>query len=97
MTGETTGPLPRVAVVARPGRRLTAILTVAVGTLLTFLSWPVGSLVAGVFVVVVGVACRRWSPAARIAFVLVGSCVAVGSAVVLADFSTGSSIVTSRS
>jgi len=84
----------RGAVVSPTRRRLTLIVTVVVAALLTVLSWPVGSLVAGLFGVVVGVSCRRWSRTARIALVLVGTCVAVWSAVVLADFSSGTTSVT---
>ncbi|WP_091074153.1 hypothetical protein [Microlunatus sagamiharensis] len=86
--------MARAAVVSPTRRWLTAIVTWAVAALLTVLSWPVGSLVAGLFGVVVGVSCRHWSPTARIALVLVGTCVAVWSAVVLADFSSGTTSVT---
>ena len=91
---ENRSPVLRGRPVSRTRRWLTAILTALVAALLTVLSWPVGTLVAGLFGVVVGISCRQWPRTFRLIVVVVGACVAGWSAVVLADFSSGTSIVT---
>ena len=77
-------------------RRLTAVVTAIVAALLAVLLWPVGLLVAGLFGICAAVSCRHWSRAARVTVLPGGTCLALGSAIVLGDYSDGTTLVRVR-
>jgi len=95
-TCTATGASPGIPAVSPSRRRLAAVVTAIVATLLTMLFWPIGLLVAGLFGLFAAVSSRHWSRAARVTVVLVGTCLAAGSALVLGDFSSGTTLVRMR-
>lgn len=79
---------------ASPTRgRLVGAATAVVAVTLTVLFWPIGLLVAGLFGIAASVWCRHWTRLTRVAVLIVATCVASGTALVLADFSVGTTIV----
>lgn len=79
---------------ASPTRgRLVGAVTAVVAVTLTVLFWPVGLLVAGLFGMAAAVWCRHWTRVARVSVMILATCAAFATALVLVDFSAGTTTV----